>query len=128
MGRKGKVKQSANLSQTGHWQYSCQAYLCNSIYLSKKMQNKNMKNENRFPDAENQGNSGNIDINTDENLSGSTHLNDPVSDESELEKLRTELEEQKEKYLRKVAEFDNYMRRTQKEKNELRQTAGKEVI
>ena len=60
------------------------------------MQNKNMKNENRFPDTENQGNSENIDINTDENLSGSTHLNEPVSDEPEIEKLKAELEEQKE--------------------------------
>ena len=71
---------------------------------------------------------GNVDLNTDESLSGSSHLNEPVTDESELEKLRAELEEQKDKFLRKVAEFDNYKRRNARERIELIQTAGKEVI
>ncbi len=69
-----------------------------------------------------------IDINTDENLSGTTHLNEPVTEESEVEKLKTELAEAKDKYLRKVAEFDNFKRRSAKERIELIQTAGKEVI
>ena len=68
------------------------------------------------------------DINTDENQNGSTHLNEPVAEESELEKLKTELEEQTDKYLRKVAEFDNFKRRNAKERLELIQTAGKEII
>lgn len=46
----------------------------------------------------------------------------------EMRKLQTELEEQKDKYIRLFAEFDNYKRRTSKEAIELRQTAGKEVI
>jgi len=71
---------------------------------------------------------GNVDLNTDENLSGSSRLNEPVTEESELEKLRTELDEQKDKFVRKVAEFDNYKRRNAKERMELIQTAGKEVI
>lgn len=75
--------------------------------------------------AENQST---IDINTDENLSGTTHLNEPVAEESELEKLKAELEESKDKYLRMVAEFDNFKRRNAKERIELIQTAGKEVI
>jgi len=70
----------------------------------------------------------NSDINTDENLSGSSRLNEPVSEESELEKLRAELEDQKDKFLRKLAEFENYKRRNAKERMELIQTAGKEVI
>ena len=69
-----------------------------------------------------------IDINTDENQSGSTHLNEPISEESELEKLKSELEEAKDKYLRKVAEFDNFKRRNAKEKMEIIQTAGRDVI
>lgn len=44
------------------------------------------------------------------------------------QKLKKELEEQKDKYIRLFAEFDNYKRRTSKEAIELRQTAGKEVI
>ena len=92
------------------------------------MQKKNMKKEGQFNPDENQENSGNIDINTDESLRGSAHLNEPVSDETELERLKAELEEQKDKYLRKVAEFENFKRRSAKEKIELIQTAGREVI
>ena len=44
------------------------------------------------------------------------------------QKDKEELEEQKDKYVRLFAEFDNYKRRTSKEAIELRQTAGKEVI
>ncbi len=57
------------------------------------------------------------------------HLSNPGSgDNAEMEKLAAELQEQKEKYLRLSAEFDNYKRRTAKEKIELVQTAGKEII
>lgn len=69
-----------------------------------------------------------MDINTDENMSGSTHLNEPVEEESALEALKAQLEEEKDKYLRKVAEFENYKRRNAKERVELIQTAGKDVI
>ena len=40
-----------------------------------------------------------IDINTDENQSGTTHLNEPVGEESDLEKLKAELEETKDRYI-----------------------------
>ncbi len=69
-----------------------------------------------------------IDINTDENLSGTTHLNEPVGEQADLEKIKAELEEVKDKFLRKVAEFDNYKRRSAKERIELIQTAGRDVI
>jgi len=45
-----------------------------------------------------------------------------------IEKLQKELEEQKDKYLRLFAEFDNFKRRNAKERIELSQTAGKEII
>ena len=67
-------------------------------------------------------------INAVENAAGTTHLNDVLDDESATEKLQAELQEQKDKYLRLFAEFDNYRRRTAKENIELRQTAGKEII
>lgn len=69
-----------------------------------------------------------IDINADENAAGTSHLNEPVAEDSELEKLQAELQEQKDKYLRLMAEFDNFRRRTAKERIELIQTAGKDVI
>jgi molecular chaperone GrpE len=68
------------------------------------------------------------DMNTDENLAGTTHLNDSVGDDEELEKAKEELQAQKDKYLRLVAEFDNFRKRTARESLESRQTAGKEVI
>jgi molecular chaperone GrpE len=69
-----------------------------------------------------------MDLNTDENAAGTSHLNEPVADESALEKLEAELAEQKDKYIRLMAEFDNFRRRTAKERVELIQTAGKDVI
>lgn len=78
---------------------------------------------NNFPE-----NTRDIDINTDENLSGTTHLNEPVAEESEMERLKAELEESKDKYLRKIAEFENFKRRNAKERIELIQTAGRDVI
>ena len=69
-----------------------------------------------------------FDINADEALSGSTHLNEPVAEESELEKVKDELKEAKDRYLRLAAEFDNFKRRNAKERIELIQTAGRDVI
>lgn len=87
-----------------------------------------MDKDAKFNPEEKREMNGDIDINTDESRSGTSHLNEPVSDESELEKVRAELEEQKDKFIRKVAEFDNFKRRNAKERMELIQTAGKEVI
>jgi molecular chaperone GrpE len=70
-----------------------------------------------------------VDINTDENVAGTTRLHgEDLETEDELEKLRGEIQEQKDKYLRLFAEFDNFKRRNAKERMELIQTAGKEVI
>ena len=48
--------------------------------------------------------------------------------ENELGLLKAELAEQKEKFIRLYAEFDNFKRRNAKERVELIQTAGREVI
>ena len=70
-----------------------------------------------------------MDINADADIPGNTHLSNSESDLSfETEKLASELQEQKDKYLRLVAEYDNYKRRTAKEKIDSAQTAGKEII
>lgn len=68
------------------------------------------------------------DINADENLSGSTHLNEPVAEEDEISKLKAEIEQLKDKFIRQAAEFDNFRKRTAKERLDLIQTAGKDVI
>ena len=71
---------------------------------------------------------GNIDINGDEGLNEKTDLDASPEIVPELEKFRAELEDAKDKYLRKVAEFENFKRRNARERVELIQTAGKEVI
>ncbi len=69
-----------------------------------------------------------IQVNADENTVENVAVESRAENESELEKLKSELEEAKDKYLRKVAEFENFKRRNAKEKVELIQTAGREVI
>jgi molecular chaperone GrpE len=53
---------------------------------------------------------------------------EPVIPDEETQKLRSELEEQKDKYVRLFAEFDNYKRRTSRERIDLMQTASREVM
>jgi molecular chaperone GrpE len=47
---------------------------------------------------------------------------------SELDQLKADLTDQKDKFLRLMAEFENFKRRTAKERVDLIQTAGKDVI
>lgn len=90
----------------------------------EKMAEKDI-NEQTDNSVENQADFG---INTDENMSGTTHLTDPLPADNEGDKLKAELAESKDKYLRLAAEFDNFRRRSAKERIELIQTAGREVI
>jgi molecular chaperone GrpE len=85
---------------------------------------KDMNNKEQSQPEESLG----MELNTDENINGSNHLNEPVAEDSELDKLKAQIDELNDRYLRKVAEFDNFRRRTAKENLELRQTAGREVI
>lgn len=85
-------------------------------------------NQKQSFDQENTVETADFSINADENAAGTTHLNEPMSEESEVEKLKADLQEQKDKYVRLYAEFDNFRRRTSKERLELIQTAGKDVI
>ena len=64
-------------------------------------------------------------LNADDSRSGDV-LSE--SNDEEVEKLEAALQEQKDKYLRLMAEFDNYKRRTAKEKEELRLTGGKDIL
>ncbi len=68
-----------------------------------------------------------MNINADADVPGNTHLSNEGAEE-ELEKLKTDLEEQKDKYLRLFAEFDNFRRRSKTERDELVKIASKDVI
>jgi molecular chaperone GrpE len=48
--------------------------------------------------------------------------------DAEAQKLRNELAEQKDKYLRLYSEFENFRRRTSKEKLDLIQSAGEQIL
>jgi len=96
-----------------------------------------MKKKNVHENGHDQNHDGNVslNINSDENVAGDQHLNEPVTEGAEAEKFKAEIEDLKQKnaelndkYLRQVAEFDNFRRRNAKERVELIQTAGKDVI
>lgn len=69
-----------------------------------------------------------MDINTDENVAGTEHLTDPIDEAGENAKWQAQIDELKDRNLRLAAEFDNFRRRSAKERLETIQTAGKEVI
>src|SRR5690606_7726054 len=79
---------------------------------------------NTMPEEERIG----FDLNSDESQFGNSHLTEPVENEPELLKLKEEIQELKDKYIRQAAEFDNYRERSAGEKVELIKTAGKDVI
>jgi len=65
-------------------------------------------------------------LNTDENRAGTEGVYDMTDDgDSGLQK---DLDEARDKYLRLAAEFENYKRRTSRERLDLIQTAGKDII
>jgi molecular chaperone GrpE len=70
---------------------------------------------------------------TAENNADSTSENELEQDRTdskdlEIQKLQQQVAELKDKYLRQVADFDNFRKRTAKERLELIQTAGKDII
>lgn len=83
-----------------------------------------MQDNSNVQERNNEG----FNMNTDENIDGNQHLNEPVVEESEIESLKEQITQLNDKYLRQAAEFDNFRRRTAKERIELIQTAGKDVI
>jgi molecular chaperone GrpE len=70
-------------------------------------------------------------INADDNAAGTTRLNEVVEEGGDVQKmaeLENALTEQKDKYMRLMAEFENYKRRTAKERKEIEQTGGKDIV
>ena len=65
-------------------------------------------------------------LNTDDSRAGGSILEE--GNEEAITKLQAELAEIKDKHLRLIAEFDNFRRRTAKERIEEKQTAGKDII
>ncbi len=93
-----------------------------STNKSKKQTMKQDKNEGQAGEEELlEGSDVNGDNETSNNGSTDAHS-------EEIKALKGELEEQKNKYIRLFAEFDNFKRRTSKENLEMRLMAGQDVI
>jgi len=92
--------------------------------FSKKKPN-DTENPNTENTAEEQLNNQQYD---DAGAATEETVTEPVEEISAEEKLKLENAALNDKYLRLFAEFDNFKRRTQKERVELLQTAGKDVI
>lgn len=68
------------------------------------------------------------EVNKEQEVQEVNETEETADDTSTLPDLAAELEAANDKYLRLYAEFDNYKRRTSKERVELIQSAGKDVI
>jgi len=91
-------------------------------------------------DKDNKTRDNNSDINQDETIENQAEeisgdaideveeLEQEVEELSEIEQIKLDLEKEKDKFLRLFAEFENYKRRTSKERIELFKTANQDVM
>lgn len=68
------------------------------------------------------------DLNTDREMPVNPNSSNPADSPEAGEKILQELEEMKDKYQRLFAEFDNYKKRSARERIEMIQTAGKDIL
>lgn len=111
-------------------------YLCSMFFKKKKDMNDNSTDKDNMVNDINDNLSEESameealarELNTDDNVPGIENLEEGLAEDDETEKLREELGEAKDKYLRLMAEFENFKRRNAKERIELVQTAGKDIV
>lgn len=94
--------------------------------MDSKEKEINQEEELKVQETPNEGNEENVETEAPQ------ENEDPQTEEEklaqELEKANRQIEEQKDKYLRLSAEFDNYRKRTMKEKAELILNGGEKSI
>lgn len=98
--------------------------------MDKENQNKNseeLKDKNCQADAQQPETEKEENVQAEENKDGKD-LSPEEKLAKELEDARKTIEEQKDKYLRLSAEFDNFRKRTMKEKAELIKNGGEKAI
>ena len=87
-----------------------------------------MKEENKIEELENEG----VNELTNESVNEETPETEAAAEEVSMEQLYAQAQERiaelEDKNLRMMAEFDNYRRRTNKEKLELMETAGERIF
>lgn len=97
--------------------------------MSKSKHNKdNRTSEDLNRTAGTQPETGAGENPTDSEAQASQEATNETTDEEKIEQLEAQLAEMKDKYLRQVAEFDNYRKRTLKEKTELILNGGEKVL
>ncbi|MGL4425009.1 MAG: nucleotide exchange factor GrpE [Cetobacterium sp.] len=64
----------------------------------------------------------------DENIENTESVDETISQDNETEKLKSELEDWKNSYLRKQAEFQNFTKRKEKEFEDLKSFASEKII
>ncbi|MEM6360414.1 MAG: nucleotide exchange factor GrpE [Bacteroidota bacterium] len=93
------------------------------------MENENLEEKEIQESADNQIEEPKTEDNSEQDVSSNENGESPKADtKSELEVLQDELSESKDKYLRLYSEFENFRRRTAKEKLEMVQTANEGLI
>jgi molecular chaperone GrpE len=55
------------------------------------------------------GSDSSMNINADSDVPGTSYMDESLNNDSEIQKLQAEVAELKDKYLRQVAEFDNFV-------------------
>ncbi|WP_031427768.1 nucleotide exchange factor GrpE [Flavimarina sp. Hel_I_48] len=89
------------------------------------MSTDNIKEQEQDHQDQHKDHEGKLD---QEAVQGEAQQEDDASDEDILNAYKADLEKEKDKFLRLFAEFENYKRRTAKERSELFKTAGQEVM
>ncbi len=94
----------------------------------QKTDNNTTPNENTDNLSQNEGMDDALAnmLNTDDSISNADMLDE--GEDEEKDKLLAEIAELKDKHIRQLAEFENFRRRNAKERMELVQTAGKDII
>src|SRR5690349_12350237 len=87
------------------------------------MEEKTMQEEQKVNDTYEAG-----ENNTDSSSENAQSKDNFDSRDAEINKLEQQIAELRDKYLRQVADFDNFRKRTAKERLELIQTAGRDII
>lgn len=95
-----------------------------------EMENKEMNSEN-INNEQVENNNPNSELNNEQNnVDSASESNAEMTEngQNEIDKIKAELAEANDKFLRLYSEFDNFKRRSTKERIELMQNAGQEII
>lgn len=92
--------------------------------IRNKKTNKIMSDQNIHEELENE----NLQDNVQENDNTAETSQEDTAGKSELEIVKEQLAKEKDQYLRLFAEFDNFKKRTSRERMDIFKTANKEVI